>query len=463
MKTLETFRLWLEPDNDIPQFNRLRWDLVPVPVADVLLHGVHPWMGPDKHPSLEEAFLERFNQDAARVTTLTGLGYTSNITSPGAYYGKMSSRFERLLENIRDDVYFVDELTYLDLLEIAKGRIRETWDHGMALRLAEKAHPGFQDLRQFLKSKDKRIKLSSYDDIDNYNLGALLSLEDFADKDTLLIAEGIPTPNFRHTRFLQSVTDEQGRLRLVPELKHLTMTTLLRSKDPRLCGVHIQWHVTRSGNNLTFHPDVGGSPTKRAAAEEFATRWRTDRGRLVFQTDMEHLSKMTEVEEAAPSFPRLNYKSKDEGQTAYAELRQARIEAYHIGKYPTCASNGEQLREVLRTYGVPMTGNKEELLAKLAKLAAQKYAEKQQDMNAYFTANRLVLVTKLPATAVKLSVLEDVPTLHCLLLTMYALRHLRGNAILEPNHENNTYTTEELALALVNGKVSLVGGFVRAA
>jgi len=84
-------------------------------------------------------------------------------------------------------------------------------------------------------------------------------------------------------------------------------------------------------------------------------------------------------------------------------------------------------------------------------------------MDTYFTANRLVLVTKLPATTVKLSVLEDAPMLHSLLLTMYALRHLRGNAILEPGHENTTYTIEELALALVNGKVSLVGGFVRAA
>ena len=463
MNTLETFRLWLEPDKDIPQFKRLHWELVPVPVADVLIHGVHPWMGPDKHPSLEEAFLERFNQDTSKVTALTRFGLTHDICAPGAYYGNKASRFERMIESIRDDVYFVDELTYLDLLEIAKGRVRDAWDHTTALTLAEKAHPGFHELRQFLKSKDKRLKLSGYDDIGNYNLGTILSLDDFADKDALLIAEGIPTPNFRDTRFLHSVTDDQGRLRLVPELKHVTMTALFRSKDPRLCGVHIQWHVTRSGNNLTFHPDIGGSPTKRAVAEEFAARWRTDQGRLVFQTDIDHLTRMTELEEATPSFPRLNYKSKDEGQTAVAELAQTRIEAYYIGAYPTCALNGEQLRDVLRTYGVPMTGNKEELLGKLAKLAANKYAEKERAMDAYFTVNRLVLATKLPATTVKLSVLEDVPKLHSLLLTMYALRHLRGNAILEPGHENNTYTIEELALALVTGKVSLVGGFVRAA
>lgn len=460
MSTLETFRFWLEPDKVIPQFKRLHWELILVPVADVLLHGVHPWMGPDKHPSLEEVFLERFNQETAKARALTRFGLTHDICSPSAYYGGKGSRFERMLESIRDDIYFVDDLAYLEVLEIAKQRLAEIWDHCTALTLAEKAYPGFQDLRQFLKSKDPRLKLSGYDDIGKYNLGKILSLEDFADKDALIIAEGIPTPNFRDTRFLQSVTDEQGRLRLVPELKHVTMTTLFRSNDPRLTGVHLQWHVTRSGQTLTFHPDVGGSPIKRTVAGEFAARWRTDHGRLVFQTSIDNLSRMTETDAATPSFPRLSYKSKDEGQIASAELTLTRIEAFYIGTYPTCALNGEQLREVLRAYGVPMTGNKEELLEKLAKLAARKYQEKQQGMDAYFTANRFVLIAKQAYTCAKLSIFEDVPKLHNLILTMYALRHLRGNVILEPTHENVTYSVDELAFALVTGKVNLTGGFV---
>ena len=463
MNTLETFRFWLEPDKDIPQFKRLHWELVPVPIADVLQQGIHPWMGPDKHPSLDDVFLERFNQDATKVSGLTRFGLTNDIMQSNAYYGNKASRFERMLESIRDNVYFVDELPYLDLLEIAKRRIRDVWDHGMALRLADKANPGFHELRQFLKSKDRRLKLAGYDDIGKYNLGTILSLEDFADKDALLIAEGIPTPNFRNTEFLNSVTDDRGRLRLVTELKHLTVTSLFRSTDPRLCGVHIQWHVTRSGNHLTFHPDIGGSPTKRAVAEEFAARWRTDQGRLVFQAGIEHLTKMADLEEATPTFPRLNYKSKDEGQIAIAELAQARIETFHIGPYPTLTLNGERLREILRSYAVPMTGNKEELLGKLAKLAATTYAEKESVLNDYFANNRLVRATKLPTMSTKLYVLADVPEIHGLLLMMYALRHLRGNTILEPSHENTAYSIEELALALVNGKVSLDGGFVRAA
>jgi len=42
---VKTFRLWLEPDGDFPQFTLLKWELVDVPLRDVLLGGVHPWMG----------------------------------------------------------------------------------------------------------------------------------------------------------------------------------------------------------------------------------------------------------------------------------------------------------------------------------------------------------------------------------------------------------------------------------
>ena len=47
------------------------------------------------------------------------------------------------------------------------------------LTLAERAYPGFQELRQFLKVKDKTIKLSGYGDVDQYDLGQVLSLDDF--------------------------------------------------------------------------------------------------------------------------------------------------------------------------------------------------------------------------------------------------------------------------------------------
>ena len=42
---METIKLWLEEDEEIPQFKRLRFTTVPVSLADVLLRGIHPWRG----------------------------------------------------------------------------------------------------------------------------------------------------------------------------------------------------------------------------------------------------------------------------------------------------------------------------------------------------------------------------------------------------------------------------------
>lgn len=56
--------------------------------------------------------------------------------------------------------------------------------------------------------------------------------------------------------------------------------------------------------------------------------------------------------------------------------------------------------------------------------------------------------------------LEDQPMLRNLLLTMYAMNHLRGNAILDVAHHNTTYTDEQLAHALLLGKVAFTGAFL---
>ncbi|HOZ48659.1 MAG TPA: hypothetical protein PLO37_15670 [Candidatus Hydrogenedentes bacterium] len=53
--------------------------------------------------------------------------------------------------------------------------------------------------------------------------------------------------------------------------------------------------------------------------------------------------------------------------------------------------------------------------------------------------------------------------LHNLFLTMYVIGHLRGNAILEPTDENNTFSEAHLAEAQVTGKVRFAGTFLRVA
>ena len=202
MSTLQTFRFWLEPDKDIPEFKRLRWQVVGVSIADVLLQGVHPWMGPDKCWSLPDEFVKHLNQEEVKVPALIRFSLSHDLLDGyGTHYGTRC-RFTRMLEVIQQDIYFVEELSYLHLLEIAKARIRGRWCHDVALDLAKQAFGLFQDLRQFLKSKDRKIKLSSFEDLDRYDLSQVLCVEDFADRDALLIRQGIPNQNFRSVRFL---------------------------------------------------------------------------------------------------------------------------------------------------------------------------------------------------------------------------------------------------------------------
>jgi hypothetical protein len=69
---------------------------------------------------------------------------------------------------------------------------------------------------------------------------------------------------------------------------------------------------------------------------------------------------------------------------------------------------------------------------------------------------------KPPHRCQRFPVIENDPSLRNLMVAMYVVKHLRGNAILDASHENNTYTEEQLALALVSGKVVVPGAFLRA-
>ena len=463
MNTLKTFRFWFEPDRDFPMFQRLFWEPMEMSIRDVMMGGVHPWTtnqdGTDVHPSLIDAFLQRLNDAAAKVAELESFGYGHDVSAQQGYYYEKKTRFERTLEYIQKNVYCVDDLSYLQLLDIAKRRLRESWDHSVARTLAERAYPGFQELRQFLKAKDKSIKLSGYGDVDQYDLGQALCLDDFKGRDSLLISDAIPSLNFRKASFLGGVTDRQGRLRLTPDICKVTLTMIPEGSD----YVHLVWHVERDGETCRFRPEIGKSEAKRRKAREFAEQWREDEGRLCFSTSLERLSEMVERRVVVPSFPTLNYTYDHNGPTATAEVPENRVPAFFIGGFYDRKSNGDTLKEILREYGVPMTGNKAKLLQKLAALAANQYAKHQPEMDAFFSEHRFVRINAIPPRSERLPLLEDAPLLRNLLLTMYAMKHLRGNAILDVAHDNNTYTEEQLAHALLVGKVGFSGAFLRVA
>ena len=137
-----------------------------------------------------------------------------------------------------------------------------------------------------------------------------------------------------------------------------------------------------------------------------------------------------------------------------------RVDAYTIGSVLPRQVTVEWLREILKYYGVPMTGNKNVLLEKLAKLASSEYKKHLPELDTYFSKNRFIKASHKQHRSFPFEVLVDVTHLQNILLTMYAMRHLRGNAIFEASHENDTFRVEDLATALLERKVELNGMFL---
>jgi len=167
--------------------------------------------------------MEILNGDDFKPPELISLGYCSEVSCGQYFYHPESPLFERTIQEIGEQVYFVDHLAYSELLCIAKERLRRIWSHEVAKALLRDTCPGFDEMRTRLKSKDKSVKVSSYDDFDRYDLGKLFCLEDFATEDQAIIREGIPSSVFRFQRFLERVTDDRGFLRLLPNIRHFQL------------------------------------------------------------------------------------------------------------------------------------------------------------------------------------------------------------------------------------------------
>ena len=202
---------------------------------------------------------------------------------------------------------------------------------------------------------------------------------------------------------------------------------------------------------------------KRQTAHSFAKQWRTDEGELCFTTSLERLAHMVHEGEVIPSFPSLNYVREQTPPNAGADVDGERVPLFAVGAHPTGAWTGGDLKALLREHGAPVTGTKEQLLKKLAKLAADLYADHHGQFDRYFARQRFIRISASSTGANQFPLLEDhAPSIRNLLLTMYALKHLRGNVILDANHENTAYSPEQLAHALLTGKTKLDGAFLRA-
>ncbi len=109
-----------------------------------------------------------------------------------------------------------------------------------------------------------------------------------------------------------------------------------------------------------------------------------------------------------------------------------------------------------------MTGRKDQLAEKLARLSAKIYSERKSEMDSFFRECRFIRAKNVGgADCEPFPILEGLD-LKGMALTMYAIKHLRGNAVLEAKHENDTFDLLSLAKTLIKGEVSLNGSFLPA-
>lgn len=132
-----------------------------------------------------------------------------------------------------------------------------------------------------------------------------------------------------------------------------------------------------------------------------------------------------------------------------------------LGRFPSHSWSGAHLKSILREYGASTTGVKKVLVEKLAALADSEYRELESLLNRFFSENRFVRVSREVRYGEQFPVLGRENTLKGLLLHLYALRHLRANVVIDASYENDSCAIHELAMALISGRITLPGAFVR--
>ena len=257
--------------------------------------------------------------------------------------------------------------------------------------------------------------------------------------------------------FLEEITDAQGRLKLIDRIDDISLNQMATLHNETEV---VTWYVSRNDAGWRFRPEIGKSVVKREIAKAFAKQWRKDDGELCFTAGIDTLAIIVEQGIASPAFPALCYHHDRISPTATATVQDVRITAYGICGYPNHQFTGEGLKEVLRAHVVSMTGNKEALMEKLATLAAAEYDKALPEMDTYFHHNRFIRMATGKSPFQQFPILEHLSDLRNLLITLYIAKHMHGNAIVTAQHENNAFTVEEMAHALITGKTRVEGTFL---
>ena len=91
---MKVLRRTLVPDESVPEFRRLRFEVADRPLREVLLNGLHPlglarWFSSDRdNSSLAEVFADRLNGEEDGHAQLKEFGHSHEVKPPAACPGR---------------------------------------------------------------------------------------------------------------------------------------------------------------------------------------------------------------------------------------------------------------------------------------------------------------------------------------------------------------------------------------
>ena len=457
-----TFQLELVPDSTIPQFKRLRYHRVEIALADIFQRGIHPNSALlDDHERVQtgapEVILGKLNAEPAYVAALKAHNIGSELSvAPGYFYGQSHDEIEWMLRHVAQWVYFVDDLSYEQLVEIAIAQLRKHWTHKTAKEMTHAVGRDFNGIREFLKRKDPTLVVVSYQSLDEHDLSRVVSVDDFLTEDALLIRHGIELQNFRRADSLAAFTDPQGRLRLFSAIKHCSVEW--RREQDNSTAL-LTYHCAVAGDRVQWQPDLTSNLAARAAAKRVARKFGRGTGTYCFTSSIQDMELVARESRFRLRFPGLSYKDGHAVTDATAQLKTDSVVCYGETSRLWATNSNDQLKHVLRSFGKPVTGRKEELVKRVVELLVEQCEATEKEMDAFFSRHRFVRVGQKPKEKQPFAVLQG-RQLRETLVTLYCLRHMRGNVVLEASHVNQSVKLADLAEAFLNGQVDVSGCFV---
>ena len=475
---MKAYRLALVKDQAIPRFQRLIYREVDVTLRDVLLRGVHPVdlcctdTGRDGS-RISEVILDRLDQPEFLIASFQELQFSNQCGTPLLRRDIATDSSGALLAHLRAHLYFVEELTFEELVTIAKRRLQDRWNSNTAAAvLNAKLGDSFNTVRRFIKEKAPNIKLTGWNDLAAIDLSRLLSLDEFRDDEMALIRYGIPgVVNFRRTSFLDSVILDDGLL----SVRRPIESFVLHVPDPAAPKRSVTYHgFLRNGmirllpSEFTTGPDAAD---RRALARRITREYGGDSGTFCLTTPIERVEELV-AGGARLRFSNLRYKDPpQELRPATPVAKNSQVSIVYVGSPLSASSPAERLRNVLRHRGAKVSGTKAEIVDRLADLLTEEYGTLSSMLDDFFrqrfirihqssTQSRLSMSSLLVSSPTPVPTTEGGFLFRQTVLTMYILKHMRGNRIVDREYENDSYGMRDLALAILRGDVRLEGNLV---